>query len=762
MRAALGDFELRREVGRGGMGTVYEAWERSLQRVVALKVLSSHVSASPKAIVRFQREAQAAAKLHHTHIVPIFAQGEADGIYFYAMEFVSGESLHQMISRLRGPRQDEFAGADLAETVVLHRDETTKETPSSIARRAEVEAERKEYARLPVVPFPEYGTGEFFRRVAETMAAVADALDYAHSQGVIHRDIKPHNLILGTDNRMRVMDFGLARLQEQPGVTITGEMVGSPLYMSPEQIRGGAGKVDQRTDIYSLGATLYEWLTLHPPYPGETREAVIGMILGSVPPTPRALNPSIPIDLETITLKAIEREPGRRYATAGRMRDDLRLFLADRPIIARRTGRLRRAARFIARHPATSVAAAAVVMALGLLWAVRVNQKRAAVEKEAAIQATAAADKVQESNEQLLAFFAMMQRGPANLADATFPAMSNIVGADPGPEPDVAERAESDQAAVGSIDAIAHRSAGEFYASVVPRRWLDEPTLGDDESRQHLHEAVRRLNSDDAGGAASLLDSYLATNPGDFEAWQLRVLLHGRQRQYDAMLQTAGELVRLADSMPRAKLWSGLALLLLNRPEPSYEALTAAMTGRTELVWARALRGLASLKRGQPDDALRDFNNVLRGAPWHVPALLGKTLAHMASQQYEDAVQAATEVLTIEAGNADALTLRGDARSAAGVLEDAASDFQAAMDIAGRTPALLLRWGNVQFRLYQERSMATKGIGADQPTSEATKAPDSEPKDGPDQGTFEQLLRKVAPWAKGVIPPPAPTGGPGG
>src|SRR5262245_25875187 len=222
----LGDFEILREVGRGGMGVVYEARQVSLNRPVALKVLGPGLGLTPHAVQRFRREAEAAARLHHTNIVPVYATGEQDGTHFYAMELVEGPSLNHVIRQLRTAPGTEPA--------------STATSPGAAETGPYVEGQDTPSA-VPVGGSSSQlsSGGPYFETVARMVAEVADALEYAHQHGVIHRDIKPANLLLSPDGRLAVNDFGLARLLEQPGVTITGEFVGTPAYMSPEQITAG-------------------------------------------------------------------------------------------------------------------------------------------------------------------------------------------------------------------------------------------------------------------------------------------------------------------------------------------------------------------------------------------------------------------------------------------------------------------------------------------------------------------------------------------
>jgi tetratricopeptide (TPR) repeat protein len=374
----LGDFEIVRELGRGGMGVVYEARQVSLKRKVALKVLSGQLGLTSQAVVRFRREAEAAAKLHHTNIVPIYATGEENGTHYYAMELVEGPSLNIVLRELRcaAAREPPAASRTDANTQTRASDtlpswvlETVGAAP--LAQHAE---ERDSPAAPMTAAVASSGAGSadsstllraaggYFDTIARLVAEVADALDYAHKQGVIHRDMKPSNLLLSPAGRLSINDFGLARVLEQPGMTMTGEFMGTPRYMSPEQIAAGRAPLDHRTDIYSLGATLYELLTLEPPFPGERREQVIAQIIGKDPTPPRRVNRKVPVDLETICLKALEKDPDRRYQTAGQMAADLRAYLNRFAISAKRAGPLTRTVKWCRRRPAVAGLLGAVVL----------------------------------------------------------------------------------------------------------------------------------------------------------------------------------------------------------------------------------------------------------------------------------------------------------------------------------------------------------------------------------------------------------------
>ncbi|HJZ53784.1 MAG TPA: serine/threonine-protein kinase, partial [Gemmataceae bacterium] len=274
----LGDFRIVREVGRGGMGVVYEAEQVSLGRRVALKVLPSAAALDARQLQRFQNEARAAAHLQHPNIVPVLAVGCEAGVHYYAMQFVDGQSLAERIA----------AG------------------PAPGARH--------------------------FRAAARLLVEAAEALEHAHQCGVVHRDVKPANLLVDGGGRLWVADFGLARVRGDVGLTATGDVMGTLWYMSPEQALANHALLDHRTDIYSLGATAYELLTLRPPFADSDREALMRRIALDEPTRPRRVNRDVPRDLETIVLKAMEKNPTDRYPNAQELADDLKRFLAGEPI----------------------------------------------------------------------------------------------------------------------------------------------------------------------------------------------------------------------------------------------------------------------------------------------------------------------------------------------------------------------------------------------------------------------------------------------
>jgi serine/threonine protein kinase len=348
----LGDFRLVREIGRGGMGVVYEAEQISLVRRVALKVLPMAAALDPRQLQRFRLEAQAAAHLHHSHIVPIHSVGCEQGVYYYAMQFIEGRSLDEVIAQLRGQAR---AASD--STMV------PKNGAASAPR-----VDTLPQARGDELTAQSFKNPSYFLTVASLGVQIAEALEYAHGMGVVHRDIKPANLLLDVQGNVYIADFGLAQLRDTPGLTMTGDLVGTLRYMSPEQTRAQRGILDHRTDIYSLGATLYELVALKPAFDASDRAALLYQIAEQDPVRLRWRNSAVPVDLETIVLKAMAKEPERRYGTAKEMADDLRRFLEHRPVQARRPTLVERTAKWARRHRTVVAASLALLLltAIGL------------------------------------------------------------------------------------------------------------------------------------------------------------------------------------------------------------------------------------------------------------------------------------------------------------------------------------------------------------------------------------------------------------
>jgi serine/threonine protein kinase/formylglycine-generating enzyme required for sulfatase activity/Flp pilus assembly protein TadD len=353
---------LLREIGRGGMGLVFEAVQEGLGRQVAVKIMRGAATLSPLAVRRFHREAEAIARLHHPHIIPVYSVGEQDGIHYYAMEFVEGVSLEGVLRRLRrlgagaadpfDPRSYTTAGAE--------------EGPASAKTTAPTHRTRR--SRGGFAP-----TRQYINTAVEVIVQAAEALHCAHAHGIVHRDVKPANLLLTMPRTVVLSDFGLAHWEGAEGLTVTGAIFGTPMYMSPEQARGSPVVIDHRTDIWSLGVTLYELVTLRPPWRSSEPAAVIEELQRQDPRTFRQLGVRLPRDLEVIIFKAMEKRPERRYQTAQDFADDLRRFLNYQPIQARRPGPLVRAGKFLRRHQTTAavIAAAALtafVLATGLTW----------------------------------------------------------------------------------------------------------------------------------------------------------------------------------------------------------------------------------------------------------------------------------------------------------------------------------------------------------------------------------------------------------
>ncbi len=552
----LGDYKLLRQIGRGGMGIVYEAWEGSMDRRVALKVLPAGIAADDRAVTRFIQEARVAGKLNHPSVVSVYGMGVKEQIPYYAMDFVEGETLAQIVARLKDLEPE-------AETPFGHKD----------------------------------GAG-YFESLARAFADVADGLQHAHSKKIIHRDIKPSNLILDREGRLRILDFGLARLEGQESLTISGDVVGTPQYMSPEQARRKKITIDHRTDVYSLGATLYEMLTLRPPFRGKDHAETPSQIIERDPPKPSGINPRIPPDFETIVLKCLRKEAGVRYGTAEALGQDLRRFARGDAIEASPQGGWERALRRVRRHRwriAAGMVVAAVLAGAGWLLLDRLGREREWRERVHGERVVSAALRLE-------------------LASQLWNASSNLGG-------------------LGHlVEAMELPGAPAIDPAELALKELEEASAlvpGRPDVRYHRARALVLLGRYE--DARQALEPLLELRPSFVPALNLLADLHGRTGEADR----AAELFRQAEQLAtggwsRAWLeaWRGWREGKPGEAAAAYTRLLAECARGHEPflgcgLAARLSRGSAYLQAGEPMKAARDFAMAHALAPDAVePALL--------------------------------------------------------------------------------------------------------------------------------------------
>ncbi len=334
----LGDYRLVREIGRGGMGVVYEAEQLSLGRSVALKLRGHTHLLNRHQQTRFENEARAVANLEHPHIVSVYGVGVEQGLHYFAMQLVEGCSL-----------------ADAIQTIQSRGDASQKPD------EADADDDATNRQCIGLVEAWERSQAEYFREVARLGIQAAEALNHAHENDVIHRDVKPANLLLDQSGELLVADFGLAHVEADITMTGSGDLLGTLQYMSPEQATSSP-LIDRRTDVYGLAASLYDLVTLRPPFEDPRRHELLSQVISAQPPRPRHLNPPLPVDLETIILKGLAKEPGERYQTTRELGKDLVRFLEHRPILARRPSVATRLAKVLARHRVVAIAGSAILL----------------------------------------------------------------------------------------------------------------------------------------------------------------------------------------------------------------------------------------------------------------------------------------------------------------------------------------------------------------------------------------------------------------
>ncbi len=684
----LGEFRLIREIGRGGMGVVYVAEQETLRRTVALKVLPIDLTASPARVERFKREAEAAARLHHSNIVPIFAAGTEEGQHWIAMEFVEGTSLDRLLDGMRarkGAPGDSDVSLVLTEAKGDLLDaEGAPWRPGAPAKPAPAGTVQRERSISPAALERAHTT-----RMTELFEKVARALHHAHEQGIIHRDVKPGNILLDMAGEPRITDFGLAHEEGTASLTRTGDMLGTPLYMSPEQLTAKRIPIDRRTDVYSLGVSLYQALTLRPPFEGESSQEVIRQILFADPAAPRRSNPRIPRDLETIVLKSIEKNPERRYRTSLELAEDLHRFLREEPIQARRASfgyriwkKTRSARVSIAASIGIATAAAVAIFLLVLTLFGGGSPGRPGVLGSAASEAnTRARDHLKEEN-----FVAAVDEARRAVElEPDEPELLETLG-------DAYEKAGNPGEAA---DAIGRALALKRTASSAT-----------DTLRLHVRYASLLAEAGRHTDAIREWTAILAERPDHFEA------LHGRGLAHNA-LGRKKEAIEDLSKEAEARRARADALLATFPADPSApitkdQVDLARKAQEFDPSNARANLHLAyaDLAAKRAEDAMGRFDELLRANEGLVEAHLGRaralTLMGELTGSGKDgmgrgALGAVDDALDLDPDHVGALLLRSELRSRLGKAEGAREDADKAVRRDPRSVAALLRRGAARF-----------------------------------------------------------------
>jgi eukaryotic-like serine/threonine-protein kinase len=725
----LGDFRLLREVGRGGMGVVYEAEQISLGRRVALKVLPFAATMDERQLQRFHNEARAAAALDHPHIVPVYGVGCDRGVHFYAMRFIDGQPLSALLA----------PGSRTPSTTAWRRGPAGSDRPGGEPQdqdAAGVAPPPQTEAAVPTLPVG--GGKEWHREVARLGIEAAEALEHAHSLGVVHRDVKPGNLLIDGQGKLYVTDFGLARTADA-GLTLSGDLVGTLRYMSPEQALARHDLVDHRTDVYSLGATLYELLTGRPAVDGKDRQEILQKILAEEPLPPRRHERSIPRDLETVVLKALAKEPQRRYATAKELAEDLRRHLENMPVRARRPGLGERVAKWSRRHRTLVWSAAAgLLVALVTLggsvgWVLRDEAARQA-EAERVVSATVEEAEGLARQKRWPQALQMAERAASELAGRRVPEElgrrvrriltdTRMVAK---LEAAYMAKIEGEDWAFGCAEGESgYRDAFSWYG-LLPEQLGVEQAARQIQGRLIQAELVAALDDwalllRSFGGEGSRGWRHLLAVAGaaDPDGWRKDVRDAIKRPDVDAVRRLAGlahrqevpapTVVLLGDALRQAKaveeaagllreaqrrhpadLWVNTRLavtlhaLAATRPEHRDEAigfLRAAVALRPDSPTAHNNLGVALTVRGSVDEAILSYRKAIRLREDFSPAHLNLGNAFQMKGQLDEAIACYRQAIRLKGGYALAHNNLGVALHEKGQLDEAIASYRQAIQL---------------------------------------------------------------------------------
>lgn len=655
----LPDYELVSEIGRGGMGIVYRAHQPKLGRQVAIKVLPALMGAvRPDAMARFRREAELAAGLDHTNIISIHDYGEANGTLYYTMQLIRGRSLRDLL--------DEMVESSAVDCVVGASDDAS-ESRSGHAGKA------------------------YYRRVAHWIAEVADALQYAHEHGVIHRDIKPSNLLLAEDGRLMISDFGLARPAGAPTLTATRALLGTCRYMAPEHFEGDVSAIDHLADIYALGATLYELLALHPMFAAPDERQIIHQIGSREPVPPHRLVRTVPRELETICLKAVAKKRGDRYQTAGTFADDLRRWLLDLPVAARRRSLVSRGLRLVQRHrlpAALGLAALLFAGASAVLWMKYGSASRATAHAVARTEDAEQREAEHRAEALVLEAQGMIDderfADAIELADAALevnPASTGAVHA----KAVALARSGRRGAARGVLRASVARVADDWRSRYLLGLYLH---TGHEPEDGHGHEHA----ADDE--VRALLVEVERAVPGSAEALCLASCVEPEHARAVELLDAA---LALDPLLTEAMQEKAVRLGYMDRNADALAVLDAALLAGHGGSRIHGLRGIVLCEMERWDEAIDALTAAIERNPANVHWWYDRAVAFSYLRRFEEAIDDATRAIEIDPAYAFSYVARGRSLAGLGRAAEALADYDLAAELDDSNPDVfsergLLHW----------------------------------------------------------------------
>ena len=661
----LGDFEILSLIGTGGMGAVFLARQVSLDREVALKVISDISGARAKSLERFKREAKVLAKISHPNIVPIYEVGQQGPYSYFAMEYVKGVSLDNILSSIRNAKPDEKASdvmhGCLDAQVSIYNSGHHKESSSG----AEIDT-------------------DYIVRISRIIIGIASALDYAHKKGILHRDVKPSNILIDTEGTAKLVDFGLAKDETQQTITITGEFFGTPSYVSPEQIRK-PDTVDCRSDVFSLAATYYECLTLHPPFGGDTVNETLTQVISIEAVPPKKYSPRLSTDFNTVLLHALEKLPEDRYQTAADFAADIENVLEFKPITAKRPSLTQRTYKTLRRNPlkvaATFAFILVIVLGYSLFSSHRQEKKKVALME----RYKQGRDRLEgEQYSEALQYFIKVAKATPNDAEVQFyigecyRMAGQYEKAIEAYHKAIKIRPNYGNAYLGLGDCYKetkrYQEAIEIYKQAIE---IDPNNTG---VYYNLGIAYRELDRHDE--AIEAFKQTVKINPNDTDAYCNLGTIYRDLGRRDEAIEAFKQMIRITPNDADAYCNLGTTYRDLGRHDEAIEAFKQTIKLNPNNTDAYCNLGTIYRDLGRRDEAIEAFKQTIRINPNDADAYYSLGTTYRDLGRYDEAIQVFKEVIRIKPNNATAYATLASAYAESGDFEKAIEYQEKAIELA--------------------------------------------------------------------------------